>query len=201
MKLPRAALAVLGAAAAFGLVFWSLRGRGDRAAVDACRFAIRAEADRLEARWRERASGAGADPVDVDPESDVLVVCAPLYKESACREAMIATKGFSAVNERYRRIVDVCREAYCPSLPEPRPSLCAAVPKTPREVAAAWAELTDAALRRDLGTGAEPIVSARRDARDRVTSAIAAYFDAGAPAWTGSHGTSIRLQPKDAGGD
>ena len=200
MKHGRAASILVGVAAVVALAAWALRDRKTHDAVEACRSAVRAEGERLEARWLARARGGAEDQAEPEPDSDVIVVCAPLYRAPECNVAMAQAKGSASPGDRYRRIVDACRDAYCPSLPSPRPLLCDERPKGRRELADAWLNLSDAILRHELGEEAESLVGARREARDRVSRAMATYVEAGSPAFTGSRG-SVRVRPAEDGGD
>lgn len=182
--------------ALLGVLVWKSLVRDPRTPqIEACRFALQSEFDQEVAIWRARTRGE--DPPERDPESrgEAFRACAPLHQEPACRDAWIGAtaEGFAA--ERMQRVATVCRDAYCPKLPEPKPSMCERFGKTPSENAELLQDFDDAVLRLELGPSAEPIVETRKRGIRDLRAVLADYFDAGSPEWQGEH-ARVRALPK-----
>lgn len=96
--------------------------------------------------------------------------CSDLFVEPACREAM---RRFESVEPAARAgtLARNCRDAYCPKLPEPRPTLCAAdlTRIAPTELAQQWPTLAGAALAFDLGVEAGTVGALMAQALGQVT--------------------------------
>jgi biopolymer transport protein ExbD len=123
-----------------------------------------------------RCSGAYARFAAAEPEhageatGDIAVSCADLYSESACAEAFRRWR-VTPVESRAGAVVAACRDAYCPLLSHPRPSLCARTDlPAPSELAGPWQELHARILSRELGTSVEAISSLTRFPTGRATS-------------------------------
>jgi hypothetical protein len=126
---------------------WWLGGRGgDRGVadkVDACVLAQEQVAQRRATRGRAPPGGP----------SDAAVVagaCAPLFKDAACRDAMMHFDD-PPIEARSRVVFDVCTKAYCPTLPAPRPAACERPTAEPSEMPGQWNELRELVLRREIG--------------------------------------------------
>lgn len=97
-------------------------------------------------------------PAPAGQPSDAAVVsaaCAPLYKEAACRDAMVRFDEPPPA-QRSRAVLSACAKAYCGELPAPKPSVCAHPDNVPedQEQFIAWNELRQAILEHDLGAAA-----------------------------------------------
>ncbi|HEX6836778.1 MAG TPA: hypothetical protein VF334_09410 [Polyangia bacterium] len=103
-------------------------------------------------------------PAPAGQPSDAAVVsaaCAPLYKQPACRDAMVHFDAPPPA-ERSRTVLAACAKAYCGELPAPKPSVCANPDNVPEDQQQfiAWNELRDAILKHDIGaTAAERVLS------------------------------------------
>src|SRR5262249_32295720 len=134
-------------------------------------------------RYRRMTRGGGVPPLGSASKA-VTGECAPVFRAEPCR---LAHQHYleTPVHERVRMLVESCRDAYCPSLPEPRPALCTrtllGVPL--HETGMLWDELRRAILQRDLGPEAKVVLDAIERTGQRVREAQAAYFDAGSPAY------------------
>ena len=195
---PRARLMRIGGAlvlvpfAAF--VFWRETRKPTDAEVEACRFVLDRERIDSVSKWRARAAGEGQPEPEPGTKSDTLKVCAPLHLRPACRQAMEhAHEG--EPSSWMTRMARACRDEYCDVLPQ-KPAICTKEPESPREAAQQFHELDDAILEHDVGRRARPIIELRARATREVAAAITDYFDAGSPAWTGSHGTEVRMIQK-----
>lgn len=83
--------------------------------------------------------------------ANIAESCADLYSRSACSQAM---KRWSStpVESRAASIARACRDAYCPSLEEPKPALCLSLDlPAPSELPSQWNELNERVLRLELG--------------------------------------------------
>lgn len=135
-------------------------GRSDAAtdvAVERCTFAL-------------RASGEESDPGAAG--RSLAAACAPLYKESACREGYLrAWNEQTDPAERIRIMVAACSEAYCPKLAEPKPALCAQPSAEQGGFAALserWQDFRRTVLVRDLGSArAEKVLAAMSEAAQK----------------------------------
>jgi hypothetical protein len=172
------------------------------AEIEVCRFVLARQSEQLVALWHARARGE--EPPEADETSNVWQACAPLYAEPACREALLhANEGDPAT--RVRRVVEGCRDAYCPKL-DPKPRMCAEEAnapggaKTMRDLSVLWRELDEAILTHDLQERAAPLLAARRQGSLEVETALHEYFDAGSPQWRGHSGAGIRMVPGAAAG-
>jgi hypothetical protein len=113
--------------------------------------------------------------VAVAPADGVVALvsqgCSDLYVESACREAM---RRFESVEPAARAmtLARSCLDAYCPKLPEPRPTLCAAdlTRLAPTALAQRWQAFMGAALTFDLGAAAGTVAALLADALGHVTT-------------------------------
>ena len=84
--------------------------------------------------------------------------CAGIYKRTACREAWMQEGTKPAADAtitsapRVVAIARACSSAYCPSLGEPKPKLCASggADQADQDVFSQWQELHAAILDRDL---------------------------------------------------
>jgi len=148
---------------------------------------------KAEERWMSRAKGKDT-PMSKE-EGSVMFRCAALYSEKPCREAH-ANFDDAPVDRRMQLLVGSCKEAYCPKLAAPKPSICDAKTPTLAELTASWRELDTAILKHDHGAAVEPVLDAKKRANERVIKAAAVYYDAGAPDFFGDAGTPS----KDAGG-
>jgi hypothetical protein len=70
--------------------------------------------------------------------------CATLYADPLCREAVVESK-------KPLSHVSVCRQRYCGALGSPKPTACSMALDSDDKRQAAWAELSQAILRHDLG--------------------------------------------------
>ena len=140
-------LGALGALALLVAAGWWLGGqRGERSVadkVDACVLAQEQVAQRRATRGR-------ASPGGPSDAAAVEAACAPLFSNAACREAMIHFDD-PQVEARSDRVFEVCTKAYCPTLPEPRPSACERPAAEPSEMAGQWNEFRERVLRREIG--------------------------------------------------
>jgi hypothetical protein len=103
--------------------------------VDAC----------IEVMRREAAPG-----VDAASEARVAKACAEVYKNPVCRDAHQRYDS-RPVEERAMIVTERCRVAYCPTLPEPKPKLCAEEIPAVQDIARFWFELRIAIWKQDLG--------------------------------------------------
>lgn len=97
-------------------------------------------------------------PAPAGQPSDAAVVagaCAPLYRQPACRDAMVHFDTPPPA-ERSRTVLQACARAYCGELPAPKPSVCAHPDNVPddEQQFMAWNELREAILKHDLGPAA-----------------------------------------------
>lgn len=114
-------------------------------------------------RWVERAGGPkGAkrcfDAIEEletsnkpDRVSTYAEACGAFYSEPACAEAVRALP-LTPEHRRATLPIAVCRDAYCPKLPDPRPKLCQTVGQEglrEDELLAGWDELHPAILALD----------------------------------------------------
>jgi hypothetical protein len=97
-------------------------------------------------------------PAPAGQPSDAAVVsrgCAPLYHETACREALVRFDD-PPPEKRSAAVLTACARAYCPMLAAPKPSVCAnpdAVPQDEQQYVA-WNDLRTAILTHDIGADA-----------------------------------------------
>lgn len=97
-------------------------------------------------------------PTPPGQPSDAAVVsrgCAPLYKQPACRDAMMHFDD-PPPPQRSITVLQACARAYCGLLAAPKPSVCEhadAVPQDEQQYAA-WNELRTAILTHDIGAAA-----------------------------------------------
>lgn len=134
-------LLVLGAAflaATFGAVVFHVLGeRSKDAAVDGCIAAV---------RGASRATDVRARTVTV------ARACSGIYSERACRDGYLLAAADETDPAAFARIIrERCRDAYCPLLATPKPKLCDAGELGVAAASAAWPELVQSALVRDLG--------------------------------------------------
>lgn len=155
--------------------------------VPTCVAAIDEAGAKAEERWRERAKGKNT-PMS-NEEDRVMSRCAALYSEKSCREA---NENFDngPAEMRLAVLAKTCRDAYCPKLAAPKPTLCENKDPSTGDYASGWRELDTAILKHDHGANAEPVLEAKKRANLRVMKAAEAYYDAGAPDFLG---------PRDAG--
>ena len=97
-------------------------------------------------------------PAPAGQPSDAAVVsaaCAPLYKQAACRDAMVRFDEPPPA-QRSRAVLSACAKAYCAELPAPKPAVCARPDNVPedQEQFIAWNELRQAILEHDIGAAA-----------------------------------------------
>lgn len=114
-----------------------------------------------------RASGEESEPGKAG--RSVALACAPLYKESACREGYArAWDEQTDPAARIRILTTACSEAYCPKLPDPKPALCAQPTAEQGGFVALserWQEFERAVLVRDLGAArAQKVLAAMGEA-------------------------------------
>jgi hypothetical protein len=129
-----------------------------RADVDACLAAGAAVAE------RRRTRTAPLAPNEPSDAAVVAAACAPLFRETACRDAH-AHFDEPAVQLRAVTLLNACRDAYCPKLAPPLPKACdpKAQADDPMEVFQSWHDLRTAIYRRDLGDAeTERILAAER---------------------------------------
>jgi hypothetical protein len=96
-------------------------------------------------------AGMHAQPPE-ERSTFLATACQGVFREPGCRQAW-ARLGKVSPEARSLSLLESCRQAYCPRLPEPRPALCAMQPP-PTDVearAAAWRELLSVILAHDLG--------------------------------------------------
>lgn len=110
---------------------------------------------------QQRAARGG--PAPAGQPSDAAVVskaCAALYKERACRDAMIKYDEPPA-EQRSSAVLKACARAYCPTLSAPKPAVCSHVDNVPEDLQQfqEWAELRNAILTRDIGPAATQLVT------------------------------------------
>jgi hypothetical protein len=138
----------LAAGVVVGLAIWSALPRhaptGDtHAAVAAC----------LAAQHEVAASRATrGGPAPPGQPSDAAVVsraCAPLFHQPACHDVMMRFDEMPP-EARAATLLKVCAIEYCPSLPEPKPAVCAHLEAPPTGFAE-WGELREAILKHDIG--------------------------------------------------
>jgi hypothetical protein len=97
-------------------------------------------------------------PAPAGQPSDAAVVargCAPLYREAACRDAMMHFDD-PPPPQRSITVLKACAHAYCGILTAPKPSVCDhpdAVPEDEQQFAA-WNDLRTAILTHDIGAAA-----------------------------------------------
>jgi hypothetical protein len=97
-------------------------------------------------------------PAPAGQPSDAAVVsrgCAPLYRETACREALVRFDE-PPPEKRSAAVLTACARAYCGMLAAPKPSVCAnpeAVPEDEQQYIA-WNDLRTAILTHDIGAAA-----------------------------------------------
>jgi len=117
------------------------------AAVDACIAGAKSVAARRQSR------GAPAAPGEPSDAAVVARACAPLFRETACREAHLHFDD-PPVETRSLAVLDACKKAYCDKLAEPKPSACDPNQPPPEDGLATfqtWDELRHAIWQRDLG--------------------------------------------------
>jgi hypothetical protein len=140
-------LAAFGALALLVLGGWWLGGRrGARSVADEVDACVLAQAQVSQRRAIRGASPSGGP-------SDAAVVaqaCAPLFANTACREAMTHFDD-PPVEARSRTLFEACTRAYCPTLPAPRPPACDRPAADPSELVGQWNELRETVLRREIG--------------------------------------------------
>jgi hypothetical protein len=104
------------------------------------------------------ARAARGGPAPAGQPSDAAVVsrgCAPLYKQPACRDAMMRFDE-PPPERRSAAVLQACARAYCGLLGAPKPSVCAnadAVPQDEQQYVA-WNDLRQAILTHDIGPAA-----------------------------------------------
>jgi hypothetical protein len=104
------------------------------------------------------ARAARGGPAPAGQPTDAAVVsrgCAPLYKQPACRDAMMRFDE-PPPERRSAAVLQACARAYCGQLGAPKPSVCAnpdAVPQDEQQYVA-WNELRQAILTHDIGAAA-----------------------------------------------
>ena len=103
-------------------------------------------------------------PAPAGEPSDAAIVsrgCAPLYKEPACREAMMKFDD-PPPERRSATVLQACAKAYCDKLGAPKPAVCGHVDAIPEDETqyTEWNELRQAALTHDIGASATAIVLA-----------------------------------------
>ena len=104
------------------------------------------------------ARAARGGPAPAGQPTDAAVVsrgCAPLYKQPACRDAMMRFDE-PPPERRSAAVLQACARAYCGLLGAPKPSVCAnpdAVPQDEQQYVA-WNELRQAILAHDIGPAA-----------------------------------------------
>lgn len=84
--------------------------------------------------------------------------CGGLFADARCREAWLDSPG-QPPQAKLTSIIEPCRAAYCPGLPEPKPELCSVVGPVPPGQHSLWAPFERLVLSRDLGLS-EPAVAA-----------------------------------------
>ncbi|MEJ7731556.1 MAG: hypothetical protein WKG00_20375 [Polyangiaceae bacterium] len=87
---------------------------------------------------------------DAASEARVAKACAEVYKNPVCRDAHDRYDS-RPVEDRAMTVTERCRAAYCPSLPEPKPKLCAEEIPAVQDITRFWFELRIAIWRHDLG--------------------------------------------------
>lgn len=95
---------------------------------------------------------------------EIAWACADLFKEPACRDAH---RRFDepGIESRASTLARRCRDAYCPRLPQPQPTLCQKEPANSMELAESWQEFVHVVYQRDLGVReAERLISALQSA-------------------------------------
>jgi hypothetical protein len=99
--------------------------------------------------------------LDGDPaafQARMLDSCSEVYVEHGCREAFL-TAARALPRERMTVLVRGCAAAYCPILPDPKPSLCAGAAETGEVLL--WGELQLAILTYDLGPEQTKVFASR----------------------------------------
>jgi hypothetical protein len=156
-------------AVAVGLLFAAASaptacGRARRtAAVLDCTVALEHARD-----FRTRIDAATVDEIEEEGRR-VVETCAAMYSNAACREGMHkAWSKETDPSQRLRITLETCRDAYCPELPPPKPSLCTSLDLEHPDLArwqAQWVEFDDIVLERDLGSLYPRLAEARRASR------------------------------------
>jgi hypothetical protein len=124
----------------------------------ACGRSRRAVDDCIAAHERARAFDRNAATGEqiADEGRHLVVTCAEMYSNAACRAGM--KKAWSKETDPSQRLriqLESCRDAYCPELPEPKPSLCTSLDLGHPDLAvwhAQWVEFDEVVLERDLGS-------------------------------------------------
>jgi hypothetical protein len=104
------------------------------------------------------ARAARGGPAPAGQPSDAAVVssgCAPLYRQPACREAMMRFDE-PPPERRSAAVLQACARAYCGLLGPPKPAVCANPDSVPQDEQQfiAWNELRQAILTHDIGPAA-----------------------------------------------
>ena len=91
-----------------------------------------------------------------DEGRHVVETCAEMYSNAACRAGMRkAWARETDPSQRLRIQLESCSDAYCPELPEPKPSLCTSLDLDHPNLDvwhAQWIEFDRVVLERDLGS-------------------------------------------------
>lgn len=103
-------------------------------------------------------------PAPAGQPSDAAVVargCAPLYREPACREAMMRFDDPPPAR-RSAAVLEACARAYCDKLSPPKPAVCSHVDNIPQDEQqyTEWNDLRLAILTHDIGASAAQLVTA-----------------------------------------
>lgn len=116
-----------------------------------------------------RSGRVGAGDGKNDRAGSVVRACAPLFGDAACRDAHERFDKGAPV-DRMWRLAETCRNAYCPRLKAPKPTLCDDGERAPLELAAAWSEFVPAVLKAEHGSRAERVIGVLRAPTATVTS-------------------------------
>jgi hypothetical protein len=104
--------------------------------------------------------GGPAPPGQPSDAAVVSKACAPLYKQAACREAML-NYDEPPPEVRSSTVLQKCARAYCPTLSAPKPPVCDHVDNVPQDIQQfqEWAQLRDAILIKEIGPSAAQLVA------------------------------------------
>jgi hypothetical protein len=115
------------------------------------------------------------DPIDAARE--LVAACAPLYSKQACREGMFeATAKDTDPSQRMRIMLEACRDAYCPELPNPKPELCAFTTRNTdlTRWSEIWEDFNVVILARELGAELDPRLLERRKTQRAARASVVA---------------------------
>lgn len=169
--------------------------------VTACVNAIDAASDAVAVAWISAAE-RGLQPTNMHTGDAMIHACSKLYTKDACRQASegITEKKALGPAAKMRRLVETCRDAYCPELAV-RPPLCSAdFSQLGASSVPMWEELDEAILAHELGSAAPRVIEARRRAKQKTGAALERYVDAGSPSYRLVPTATPNAPPPDAAG-